>query len=84
MAVLGWVTALGALWIACAWGVAVVLGGVIVRSGAGRRTLAATPLATTVPRPPAAADLVPRQRPPRRQPRVSCSRTARSAGRGRG
>ncbi|MDN5934017.1 MAG: hypothetical protein L0I24_23585 [Pseudonocardia sp.] len=81
MAVLGWVTALGALWIACAWGVAVVLGGVIVRSGSERRALVP---AAPDPRHPIAAGLVPRQRAPRREPRVACARTGRAAGRGRG
>jgi hypothetical protein len=84
MAVLGWVTALGALWIACAWGVAVVLGGVIMRSRADRRALVAAPSAASAPWEPVAADLVPRQRAPRREPRVSCARTWRSAGRGYG
>ena len=84
MAVLGWVMALGALWVACAWGVAVVLGGVIVRSRAERRATVAAPGTLLAPRIAVAADLVPRQRTPRREPRVSCARTGRSAGRGPG
>ena len=80
MAVLGWATALGALWFACAWGAAVVLGGVIVRSRADRRALAAVPS----PPGPVAAGLVPRQPAPRREPRVACARTGRAAGRGHG
>lgn len=51
MAVLGWVTALGALWIACAWGVATVVGGVIVRSRADRRVVHAPVPVGPVPRP---------------------------------
>lgn len=81
MAVLGWVVGVGALWIGCAWGVAVVLGGMIVRSRSDRRV---RPSTVPAPRGPAAADLVPRPRGPRRELRVSCARTGRSAGRGYG
>lgn len=77
MAVLGWVIALGTLWVACAWGVAVVLGRVIVRSRARRCALDPLPG-------PAAADPVARSRVPRRGPRVSCACTGRSTGRGHG
>lgn len=84
MVVLGWVTALGALWIGCAWGVGVVLGGVIERSRAQRCRPVADPLTVRGPLAlvpaPAVADLVPR---PRREPRAACARTGRSAGRGR-
>lgn len=47
MAVLGWVMGLGTLWIVCAWVVAVLLGGVILRSGTVRT-------APSVPLPPGA------------------------------
>ena len=96
MLVLGWVMGVGTLWVVSAWVIAVVLGGVILRSGTVRAERSASlrpgavlpdvssSLPVGVPRSRSATvDLVPRPRAalPRRGPRAGCVRAGRPAGR---
>lgn len=71
MAVLGWVMGLGTLWIVCAWVVAVLLGGVILRSGTVRT-------APSVPLPPGAPSSGPASVPA--PPRAAAAAVAAAAG----